>query len=173
MLMKDPPLEIVDGFLMLGTNEYIIYLAGSGDEAVVFEGGVGAVGPVVAEQIGELGIAGDLVRQIVITHAHPDHVMAVPKFLEVFANAKVCASEAAAGTMQREKAIGFFSKIDGFKNVIVGRLDDMQHGQAELDKRITLAEAEHKHIKEKVEKHAKKITLMGHISRPPTYPGNE
>lgn len=64
-------------------------------------------------------------------------------------------------------------KIDGFKNVIVGRIDNMQHGHAELDKRITLAEAEHKHIKEKVDKHAKKITLMGHVSRPPTYPGNE
>lgn len=113
MLIKDPPLEIADGFLMLGTNEYIIYLAESGDEAVVFEGGVGAVGPVVAEQIAELAIASDIVKQIIITHAHPDHVMAVPKLCEVFGSAKVCASQAAAGTLQIEKAIGFFTKIDG------------------------------------------------------------
>jgi uncharacterized phage infection (PIP) family protein YhgE len=74
---------------------------------------------------------------------------------------------------QAEAEKSMVGKIDNFKNVVVNRLDDMQQGQAELDKRITLAEAEHKHIKEKVDKHAKKITLMGHISRPPTYPGNE
>lgn len=74
---------------------------------------------------------------------------------------------------QAESEKSMIGKIDSFKNVIIGRLDDVQHGQAELDKRITLAEVEHKHIKEKVDKHAKKITLMGHISRPPTYPGNE
>jgi len=113
MLIKDPPVEIADGLLMLGTNEYPIYLVTSGDEAAIFEGGIGADGPVVAEQIAKLGIATDGVKQIIITHAHPDHVMAVPAFRSLFANATVCASEAAAGTLLVEKAIGFFTKIDG------------------------------------------------------------
>lgn len=113
MLIKDPPLEIADGLLMLGTNEYPVYLVRSRDEGAIFEGGVGAVGPVVAEQIAELGIAAGLVKQIVITHAHPDHVMAVPAFRAVFEGATVCASETAARTLSVEKAIGFFTKIDG------------------------------------------------------------
>ena len=113
MLIKDPPLEIADGLLMLGTNEYPVYLVRSRDEGAIFEGGVGAVGPVVAEQIAELGIAADVVKQIIITHAHPDHVMAVPAFRAMFAGATVCASETAAGTLLVEKAIGLFTKIDG------------------------------------------------------------
>jgi glyoxylase-like metal-dependent hydrolase (beta-lactamase superfamily II) len=112
MLIKNPPVEIADGLMMLGTNEYPIYLIRSGNEAAIFEGGIGADGPVVAEQIAKLGIAPDTVKQIVITHAHPDHVMAVPAFRNLFANAMVCASKAAAGTLLVEKAIGFFSKID-------------------------------------------------------------
>ena len=113
MLIKDPPVEIADGLLMLGTNEYPVYLIRSGNEGVIFEGGIGADGPVVAEQIAELGIAADVVKQIIITHAHPDHVMAVPAFRAMFAGVTVCASETAAGTLSVEKAIGVFTKIDG------------------------------------------------------------
>ncbi|MCP4453728.1 MAG: MBL fold metallo-hydrolase, partial [Planctomycetes bacterium] len=78
MFVKNPPVKIADGLMMLGTNEYPIYLVTSGDESAIFEGGVGAVGPVVAEQIAKLDIAAEQIKQIVITHAHPDHVMAVP-----------------------------------------------------------------------------------------------
>jgi 2-aminobenzoylacetyl-CoA thioesterase len=113
MLIKNPPVEIADGLTMLGTNEYPIYLVRSGNEGALFEGGVGAIGPVVAEQIAELGIAADVVKQIIVTHAHPDHVMAVPAFRSLFTEATVCASEAAAGTLLVEKAVGFFTKIDG------------------------------------------------------------
>ena len=65
------------------------------------------------EQLAELGIASDLVKQVIITHAHPDHVMAVPAFREMSPGLKVCASKIASGTLAFEKAVGFFSKIDG------------------------------------------------------------
>ncbi len=113
MLIKNPPVEIADGLTRLGTHEYPIYLVTSGNESALFEGGVGAVGPVVAEQIAKLDMPADQIKQIVITHAHPDHVMAVPAFRRLFTHATVCASKMAAGTLQVEKAIGFFSKIDG------------------------------------------------------------
>ncbi|MCF7975084.1 MAG: MBL fold metallo-hydrolase [Phycisphaerae bacterium] len=113
MLIKNPPVDIADGLMMLGTNEYPIYLVTSQDQGTIFEGGIGADGPVVAEQVADLGIAADRVNQIVISHAHPDHVMAVPAFRSLFTHATVCASEAAAGTLLVEKAVGFFTKIDG------------------------------------------------------------
>lgn len=113
MLIKDPPTDIADGLLMLGTNEYPIYLVQSQGEAAIFEGGIGADGPVVAEQVAKLGLAADVVKQIVITHGHPDHVMAVPAFRSLFTDAAVCASEAAAKTLSIDKAVGFFTKIDG------------------------------------------------------------
>lgn len=113
MLIKDPPAELADGVWMLGTNEYPVFLVISGDEGAIFEGGVGAVGPVVAEQLAGLDIAAGIVGQVIITHAHPDHVMAVPAFRAMFEGVTVCASEIAAKTLSVEKAVGFFCKIDG------------------------------------------------------------
>ena len=60
-----------------------------------------------------LGVARDTVRQVVVTHAHPDHVMAIPVFREMFPNVSVVASESAAKTLQIEKAVSFFCKMDG------------------------------------------------------------
>lgn len=113
MLIKDPPVEIADGLWMLGTSEYPVFLAMDQNEGAIFEGGVGADGPVVKEQLARLGIAADLVKQVIITHAHPDHVMAVPAFRAMFDGVIVCASKPAAKTLAIEKAIGFFAKIDG------------------------------------------------------------
>ncbi len=113
MLIKDTPVEIADGLWMLGTSEYPVFLAMDQNEGAIFEGGVGADGPLVAEHLTRLDIAADSVKQVIITHAHPDHVMAVPAFRAMFEGVIVCASKTAAKTLAIEKAIGFFAKIDG------------------------------------------------------------
>lgn len=113
MIITNPPVAITDNLLMLGPAEYPVYLVKDGSEAMVVEGGVGACGPVLEEQLTKLGIAKDSVKQVVVTHGHPDHVMAVPAFRQMFPGVKVLASAIAAATMANEKAIGFFSKIDG------------------------------------------------------------
>ena len=112
MLIKNPPVEITDSVMMLGTNEYPLYLVKSEAEGAIFEGGVGAMGPVLQQQIDRLAIASDLVKQIIVTHAHPDHVMAVPMLRTMFADVKVGASKAAAGTLSVAKAVSFFVKAD-------------------------------------------------------------
>jgi glyoxylase-like metal-dependent hydrolase (beta-lactamase superfamily II) len=113
MLIKETPVEIADGLWMLGTSEYPVFLAMDQNEGAIFEGGVGADGPLVAEQLAKLGIAADSVKQVIITHAHPDHVMAIPAFRAMFDGVIVCASKPAAKTLTIEKAIRFFAKIDG------------------------------------------------------------
>jgi len=112
MLIKDPPVQIADSLLMLGTNEYPLYLAKGPNEGAIFEGGVGAMGPVLQAQLERLHVAADFVRQVIITHAHPDHVMAVPLFREIFPFLTVCASREAAEALSTEKAIAFFAKVD-------------------------------------------------------------
>lgn len=112
MLKKDPPVEIVDGLWMLGTNEYPIFLVKNQDDAAIFEGGVGSSAPLVAEQLARLDIPTDIVKQLIITHAHPDHVMGVPAFRAMFPGVTVCASKIAADTLAVEKVVGFFAKID-------------------------------------------------------------
>lgn len=112
MLISQPPVEITDSVVMLGTSQYPLYLVKGQGEGAIFEGGVGAMGPVVQQQIDRLGIDPDFVKQIIVTHAHPDHVMAVPMLRKMFAGATVSASKAAAGTLSVEKAISFFAKVD-------------------------------------------------------------
>jgi glyoxylase-like metal-dependent hydrolase (beta-lactamase superfamily II) len=112
MLVKDPPVRIAGNLWMLGTNEYPLYLHQGAEGCTIFEGGVGAMGPVLREQLLGLGLAPESLRQLVVTHAHPDHVMAVPMIRQLAPGIQVLASEIAAKTMQTEKAMSFFGKID-------------------------------------------------------------
>jgi len=111
MLVKDPPVEIAENLWMLGTNAYPLFLF-KGERGTIFEGGTGPMGPVLHEQLSELGITSDFVGQVVVTHAHPDHVMAVPLMQQMFPGVSVLASEPAAKTLAFEKAVSFFCKMD-------------------------------------------------------------
>lgn len=111
-LIKDPPVAITDNLWMLGTNAYPVYLFQGESEIALFEGGIGPIGPVVREQLKELEIDTGLIKQLVIPHAHPDHVMAIPLFREILPNLSVTASDVAAKTLRAEKAISFFCKLD-------------------------------------------------------------
>lgn len=112
MLIHKTPTEIVDRFWMLGTGRYPLYLYRGKPRGTLFEGGTGAMGPVLREQLSTLGVGANDVAQAVITHAHPDHVMAVPMIREMFPDVSILASAPAARTLGAEKAISFFGKLD-------------------------------------------------------------
>jgi len=112
MLIQEPVVEIVDNLWMLGTSEYPLYLVRGESDAAIFEGGVGSMGPLVLEQLQEVGVGVETIRQAVVPHAHPDHVMAVPFFRETFSGLSVIGAAAAAATLSVEKAVAFFQKID-------------------------------------------------------------
>jgi glyoxylase-like metal-dependent hydrolase (beta-lactamase superfamily II) len=115
MLTKEPPAQITDRLWMLGTSAFPLYLY-QGDNNhghTIFEGSISAMGPVLDQQLQNLGVANDQVRQVVVTHAHPDHVMAVPVFQRMFPHMTTIASKLAAQTLQIEKAVAFFGKLDG------------------------------------------------------------
>jgi 2-aminobenzoylacetyl-CoA thioesterase len=112
MLIQETPAEVGGQVWMLGTAAYPLYLVRGESEGAIFEGGINALGTLLTRQFDELGISPDYVRQAVITHAHPDHVMAVPMLRERFPKLTVAASAAAAATLGAEKAVGFFRKID-------------------------------------------------------------
>jgi len=139
MLVRNPPVEIADNLWMLGIDEYPLYLVRGSSEAALFEGGVGAVGPLVLKQLEKLGIGPDAIRQQVVPHAHPDHVMAVPLFQETFPDFTVIASQPAAGTLSVEKAISFFTQIDEAITaslVKMGRVTEAHRPQPLAEKRI-------------------------------------
>ena len=90
-----------------------MYLVRGAREGAVSEGGISALGPLLAVQLKQLGVSADYLRQVVITHAHPDHVMAIPVLREMFPGLSVLASEVAATTLNAEKVVAFFRQIDG------------------------------------------------------------
>jgi glyoxylase-like metal-dependent hydrolase (beta-lactamase superfamily II) len=97
---------------ILGTKEYPFYLYRGEHMATLFEGGIGPTGPVLEAQLHRLGIGREELGQLVITHAHPDHVMAVPSVRRLNPDIQVLASVPAAKMLSVEKAVSFFGKMD-------------------------------------------------------------
>lgn len=113
MLLNQPPLHVAGQVWMLGSPAYPIYLLRGQNEGAIVEGGISALGPVLTAQLDQMAISADYVRQAVVTHAHPDHVMAVPLLRARFPQVSVIASATAAATLGAEKAVAFFRQIDG------------------------------------------------------------
>lgn len=112
MLIDKPPVEIANGVWMLGTTAYPMYLLRGRSEGAIIEGGIGALGPLLRRHLAELEIGPDFVRQAVVLHAHPDHVMAIPLLRELFPGVVVTASAPAAATLGIEKAVDYFTRLD-------------------------------------------------------------
>jgi (R)-2-hydroxyacyl-CoA dehydratese activating ATPase len=112
VLIQDPPAQVADNLWLLGCYEYPVYLVRDGDEAALVEGGTSPVGPLVCEQLRRMEVPPEAVKYLVIPHAHPDHVMAIPMLREALPQAAVLASGAAAKTLANEKAIAAFCQID-------------------------------------------------------------
>ena len=112
MMITEPPAKLNDNLVMLGSGEYPLYLFKGDTQAAIFEAGTGHVGPLLKGQLEQLDIDPAAVRQIVIPHAHPDHVMALPLMRKLFPGATLTASQLAAKTLSAEKAIALFCRLD-------------------------------------------------------------
>lgn len=132
-LVNDPPVEVSTGLFMLGTSAYPLFLVRGQAGHAIFEGGTATTAPVAIEQMKALGIDAGAVKQLVITHAHPDHVMAVAALKGAFPGVMVLASGAAAKTLSSEKAMAFFGKMDGMltDSLIEAGVVDEKHRPAE------------------------------------------
>jgi 2-aminobenzoylacetyl-CoA thioesterase len=121
MSLKPPPFSITENFWVFGTVDYPIYLFRGDSEAALFEGGVGSTAPLLAEQVEAAGIPLASIRQLAITHAHPDHVMGVPKLRALLPELCVIASEKASQTLAIEKAVSLFVQMDGLLHTSLSR----------------------------------------------------
>lgn len=121
MLIQNPPAEIGGSMWMLGTTAYPLYLVRGRGAGAIVEGGIGALGSLLCAQLTQLGLGEDYIRQAVITHAHPDHVMAIPLLREMFPGISVVASQKAAATLSAEKAVAFFRQVDGLLTDVLSK----------------------------------------------------
>ena len=67
------PEIITEKFYRLGTPSYPVYLS-LGDDAMLIEGGIGAIYPLIVDQLKQLKVPADRIRYIAITHTHSDHI---------------------------------------------------------------------------------------------------
>jgi 2-aminobenzoylacetyl-CoA thioesterase len=112
MLIQNPPTTLTGQLWMLGTTQYPVYLFRGSQYDTLFEGGIGPLGVVLQQQLDDLQIDGGRIRQLIVTHAHPDHVMAVPAMRQRYPGIQVIASETAAQTLAVDKVVSFFAKMD-------------------------------------------------------------
>lgn len=122
MLINNPPVEIIDNLFMLGVSAYPSFLFKGGNEGLMFEGATGAVGLLTIQQLNDLGLGGNFVRRLVVTHAHPDHVMAIPVYKKMNKDIRVLASESAAQALASEQAISVFCDIDRTLTESLGKM---------------------------------------------------
>ena len=137
MLVKEPPVEITETLTMLGTAEYPFYLFKGEGAGLIVEGGVGISESVLREQIEQLGIAPGFVKQAVVTHAHPDHVMAVPGMREIFPGVEVFASESLLRRIQDSSGRSGMQRGSSRGSVANGALGGRSRKRPNVDKSLT------------------------------------
>lgn len=104
---------------MLGNRHFHLFAVGKGP-AVLLEGGVSAVVPLVEDQLAQ-GLGPPEVSHLVIMHAHFDHVCGVPGLKELLPGVRVAGSAEARKLLQRPKIVaGFFREDAAMAEVLRG-----------------------------------------------------
>ena len=97
--------ELITGKIYrLGTPSYPVYLS-LGDDAMLIEGGIGAIYPLIVDQLNQLKIQPERIKYIAITHTHSDHIGAVPYLKNLWPHLQVIAGQKAAELLKNENII--------------------------------------------------------------------
>lgn len=105
------PIAITPHFYQLGTRSFPVYIS-MGEEGMFIEGGTGPTFNIIVKQIEELSIDPERIKYIVLTHAHPDHIGAVPHLKLLWPHLKVIASPVAAKILGKEETTKEFLWVD-------------------------------------------------------------
>ena len=109
--MKHKPIQVTPHLFQLGTRSFPVYLS-MGEEGMIIEGGTGATFDIITSQIESLGIDPMKIKTIVLTHTHPDHIGAVPRFRQIWKHVKVLAGPVAGKNLKRENFVKEFLPAD-------------------------------------------------------------
>lgn len=104
-------IRITPHFFQLGTPDFPAYLS-LGKEGLLIEGGTGATFSIMIDQIKALGIEPEIIQYIALTHTHPDHIGAVPRFQAHWPHIKLLASPIGAKTLRRTELFREFQLTD-------------------------------------------------------------
>ncbi|MHB8158525.1 MAG: MBL fold metallo-hydrolase [Desulfocucumaceae bacterium] len=109
--MKKLPYRLTDRVYALGQDLFLTYLV-IGESCTLLDLGVSASVPMIMEQLDELGIKPEAIGNLVVLHAHWDHVCGLPYMQKLFPNATVWGSEKAKAVLSKAKIVEQFRKND-------------------------------------------------------------
>src|SRR5512145_3278276 len=90
-IKQHPPIEVTKNFYKLGTPAFPSFLS-MGDFGMLIEGGTGPTFQIILDQIKFLGIDPEIIKYIVLTHTHADHIGGIPHFKRHWPHIKLIAS---------------------------------------------------------------------------------
>lgn len=105
------PLMIEKNLYRLGIPAFPVYLS-LGNNAMIIEGGIGAIYPIIVDQITELGIKPQRIKYLALTHSHADHIGAVPYLKKLWPHLKIIAGPTTALSLSNESVIKAAVEMD-------------------------------------------------------------
>lgn len=105
------PIPLSPHLFQVGTPSFPAYLT-LGDEGMLIEGGTGATFEIMVDQFKYLGVEPKMIKYIVLTHTHPDHIGAVPHFQKAWPHIKLLASPVGKQTLARTELFKQFQLTD-------------------------------------------------------------
>lgn len=126
------PIRITDHLYQLGAPSFPAYLS-LGDEAMLIEGGTGPTAGLIIRQLALLGIDPLRIRQMILTHSHPDHIGAIPRLRPLWPHVEIVASATAARFLRKESLLRDFLPTDRTIGKILKQAGTVEELPPELD----------------------------------------
>ncbi len=111
--------KVCDRLWYLGREESGIYLLEGEDSSLILSGGMSYLAPVVVEQLKDFGINEQKINNLIILHAHFDHVGLVPFFKRRYQQLEVFALARAWEILGSNKAV---ETINSFSHLVAERM---------------------------------------------------
>ncbi|MFO8091373.1 MAG: MBL fold metallo-hydrolase [Desulfatiglandaceae bacterium] len=109
--MAEIPRVLTDRLIVLGHDLFLTYLV-KGNPCTLLDLGVSATVPLIERQLDELGFKKEDIGNLVVLHAHWDHVCGLPYMRKLFPGATVLGSSKAQELLSKPKIVSRFRKND-------------------------------------------------------------
>ncbi|MHB1128305.1 MAG: MBL fold metallo-hydrolase [Bacillota bacterium] len=107
------PYQLTDNLFVLGHNLFLTFLV-KGNPCTLIDLGVSGTVPLIDRQLKQIGVSAEEIGNLIVLHAHWDHVCGLPYLKQLFPRAVVLGSEKAREVLGKTKIVDQFRRNDEF-----------------------------------------------------------
>ncbi|MHB1418390.1 MAG: MBL fold metallo-hydrolase [Bacillota bacterium] len=111
--MLNLPYQLTDNLFVLGHNLFLTCLV-KGDPCTLIDLGVSGTAPLIDRQLKQIGVKAEEIGNLIVLHAHWDHVCGLPYLKQLFPEAEVLGSAKAREVLGKTKIVAQFRRNDEF-----------------------------------------------------------